>query len=66
VVIIVGDFTGKIGDPTGKSKGRIALTDEQVQKNAATYCEQIFKNWIRIQLKYALTASGFPSLILKM
>lgn len=43
VVIIVGDFTGKIGDPTGKSKGRIALTDEQVQKNASTYCEQIFK-----------------------
>lgn len=43
VVIIVGDFTGKIGDPTGKSKGRIALTDEQVQKNATTYCEQIFK-----------------------
>ncbi|WP_313342598.1 tyrosine--tRNA ligase [Sedimentibacter sp.] len=43
VVIIVGDFTGKIGDPTGKSKGRIALTDEQVQKNSITYCEQIFK-----------------------
>lgn len=43
VVIIVGDFTGKIGDPTGKSKGRIALTDEQVHKNSITYCEQIFK-----------------------
>lgn len=42
-VIIIGDFTGKIGDPTGKSKGRVALTDEQVKKNALTYCEQIFK-----------------------
>ncbi|MDF2904252.1 MAG: tyrosine--tRNA ligase [Bacillus sp. (in: firmicutes)] len=42
-VIIIGDFTGKIGDPTGKSKGRIALTDEQVKENANTYCEQIFK-----------------------
>lgn len=42
-VIIIGDFTGKIGDPTGKSKGRIALTDEQVKENAKTYCEQIFK-----------------------
>ncbi|HYH03261.1 MAG TPA: tyrosine--tRNA ligase, partial [Bacillota bacterium] len=42
-VIIIGDFTGKIGDPTGKSKGRVALTDEQVKKNAKTYCEQIFK-----------------------
>lgn len=42
-VIIIGDFTGKIGDPTGKSKGRIALNDEQVKENAKTYCEQIFK-----------------------
>lgn len=42
-VIIIGDFTGKIGDPTGKSKGRVALTDEQVKENAKTYCEQIFK-----------------------
>ncbi len=43
VVIIIGDFTGKIGDPTGKAKGRVALSDEQVHANAETYCEQIFK-----------------------
>ncbi|WP_339214505.1 tyrosine--tRNA ligase [Ornithinibacillus sp. FSL M8-0202] len=43
VVIIIGDFTGRIGDPTGKAKGRIALSDEQVKINAKTYCEQIFK-----------------------
>lgn len=42
-VIIIGDFTGRIGDPTGKSKGRVALTDEKVKENAMTYCEQIFK-----------------------
>lgn len=42
-IIVIGDFTGKIGDPTGKSKGRTALSDEQVRANAATYCEQIFK-----------------------
>lgn len=42
-IIVIGDFTGKIGDPTGKSKGRVALTDEQVIENAKTYCEQIFK-----------------------
>lgn len=42
-VIIIGDFTGRIGDPTGKSKGRMALTDEKVKENALTYCEQIFK-----------------------
>lgn len=42
-VIIIGDFTGKIGDPSGKSKGRNALTDKQVKENARTYFEQIFK-----------------------
>ncbi|XTR36790.1 tyrosine--tRNA ligase [Paraclostridium tenue] len=43
VVIIIGDFTGKIGDPTGKSKARKALTTEQVLENAKTYEEQILK-----------------------
>lgn len=43
VVIIIGDFTGRIGDPTGKAKGRAALSDEQVRVNAKTYFEQIFK-----------------------
>lgn len=42
-VIIIGDFTGKIGDPTGKSVTRKPLTKVQVQENAATYMEQIFK-----------------------
>jgi tyrosyl-tRNA synthetase len=42
-VIVIGDFTGKIGDPTGKSKGRKALTEEEVLKNAETYKKQIFK-----------------------
>ena len=42
-VIIIGDFTGKIGDPTGKAKGRKALSDEEVKKNAETYKAQIFK-----------------------
>lgn len=43
VVIIIGDFTGRIGDPTGKAKGRVALSDEIVKEHAKTYCEQIFK-----------------------
>lgn len=42
-VIVIGDFTGKIGDPTGKAKGRKPLTDEQVRANAKTYEKQIFK-----------------------
>lgn len=43
VIIIIGDFTGMIGDPTGKSKTRKPLTKEQVEENAKTYQEQIFK-----------------------
>lgn len=42
-IIIIGDFTGMIGDPTGKSKARKQLTKSQVEKNARTYEKQIFK-----------------------
>lgn len=42
-VIIIGDFTGMIGDPSGKSKTRKPLTKEQVLENAKTYEKQIFK-----------------------
>ena len=42
IVIIIGDFTAKIGDPTGKSKGRKAMTDGEVLVNALTYQEQVF------------------------
>lgn len=42
-IIIIGDFTGMIGDPTGKSKTRKQLTKNQVKENAKTYEKQIFK-----------------------
>lgn len=42
-LIVIGDFTGMIGDPTGKSKTRKPLTREQVMDNAKTYEQQIFK-----------------------
>ena len=42
-VIIIGDFTGMIGDPTGRSKTRKQLTWEEVVENAKTYENQIFK-----------------------
>lgn len=41
-VIVIGDYTGMIGDPTGKSKTRKQLTAEEVRRNADTYMEQIF------------------------
>ena len=43
VVFLIGDFTGLIGDPTGKSKTRPQLTREEINKNAETYKEQVFK-----------------------
>lgn len=43
VIFLIGDFTGMIGDPTGVSETRRALTKEQVLENAKTYQRQIFK-----------------------
>jgi tyrosyl-tRNA synthetase len=43
IYFLIGDFTGMIGDPTGKSETRKALTREDVLKNAETYKEQVFK-----------------------
>ena len=43
VVFLIGDFTGMIGDPTGKSATRKALTREEVAANAETYKRQVFK-----------------------
>jgi tyrosyl-tRNA synthetase len=43
VVFLIGDFTGMIGDPTGKSETRKPLTREQVLSNAETYRRQVFK-----------------------
>jgi tyrosyl-tRNA synthetase len=43
VILVIGDFTGMIGDPTGKSETRKPLTRAEIQANAHTYAEQIFK-----------------------
>lgn len=43
IIIIIGDFTGRIGDPSGKSETRKPLTEEDVMVNARTYQEQIFR-----------------------
>jgi tyrosyl-tRNA synthetase len=43
IIFLIGNFTATIGDPSGKSKTRKALSDEEVAKNAETYQEQIFK-----------------------
>ena len=43
IYFLIGDFTAKIGDPTGKSKTRPILTDEEVMENAKTYSQQVGK-----------------------
>lgn len=43
VILLIGDFTARIGDPSGRSSTRPQLTEEEVQKNAETYTNQAFK-----------------------
>lgn len=54
IQLIIGDFTGKIGDPTGKSAARNQLTDEEVKHNAKTYFEQFGKviDMEKVELHY--------------
>lgn len=57
IQLVIGDFTGKIGDPTGKSVARNQLTDEEVKFNAQTYFEQFGKvlNMEKVELHYNST-----------
>ena len=43
VLFLIGDFTGMIGDPSGKNATRPPLTREEIAQNAATYADQVFK-----------------------
>ena len=43
IIFVIGDFTGMIGDPSGKSKTRVPMTFEQVRKNGESYYEQVTK-----------------------
>jgi tyrosyl-tRNA synthetase len=43
IYFLIGDYTAKIGDPSGKNSTRPPLTDEQIKVNAQTYAEQVFK-----------------------
>jgi tyrosyl-tRNA synthetase len=43
IVFLIGDFTARIGDPSGRSKMRPVMTDEQIKTNTQTYVDQVFK-----------------------
>src|SRR5579872_4275965 len=54
VVLVIGDFTARIGDPTGRNELRPPLTTEQIDANMRTYAEQAFKvlDMERVRLEY--------------
>jgi len=64
-VLIVGDFTGKIGDPSGRSKTRPQLTDAEVKKNMERYSDQIFKILNREQTEVRYNSEWLAKLTAK-
>ena len=54
VIFLIGDFTAKIGDPSGKSKTRPSLSEEEIKKNAKTYFEQVGKilDTKKVEIRY--------------
>lgn len=71
VVLIIGDYTAKIGDPSGRSKTRPPLTDKEIKANAKTYFKQVGKilNMRKTEVQYNskwLKKMKFADLILLM
>ncbi|MGC3874783.1 tyrosine--tRNA ligase [Halomonas sp. GXIMD04776] len=62
VIFLIGDFTGRIGDPSGKNVTRKPLTEEEVKANAETYREQVFKILDRDKTEVRFNAEWFTSL----
>ncbi len=62
VYFLIGDFTAMIGDPTGRSETRPALTKEQVLENAKTYKEQVFKILDPEKTKVVFNSSWFSKM----
>ncbi|MBY0437874.1 MAG: tyrosine--tRNA ligase, partial [Burkholderiales bacterium] len=59
VIFLIGDFTGMIGDPTGKSATRPPLTRENVAANAETYRQQVFKVLDEARTEVAFNSTWF-------
>jgi tyrosyl-tRNA synthetase len=62
VIFLIGDFTGMIGDPTGKNATRKPLTREDVLANAETYAEQVFKVLDREKTELRFNAEWFGNM----
>ena len=70
VIFLIGDFTGQVGDPSGVNETRPVLTEDQLNKNAETYKEQVFKildpDKTEIRFNSELMKSVDPSEFIKM
>ena len=62
VLFLIGDFTGMIGDPTGKSATRPPLSQDEVKKNAESYAEQVFKILKREQTEVVFNSKWLTDL----
>jgi tyrosyl-tRNA synthetase len=62
VIFLIGDFTGLIGDPTGKNVTRKPLSREDIQANAATYAEQVFKVLDRARTEVRFNSEWFDAM----
>ncbi|OLF36660.1 tyrosine--tRNA ligase [Psychrobacter sp. Cmf 22.2] len=59
IYFLIGDYTAKIGDPSGKNSTRPPLTDEQIKANAQTYAEQVFKILDKEKTKIVFNSEWF-------
>lgn len=62
VVLIIGDYTAMVGDPSGKTSGRPPLTREQILENVATYKEQVYKILSKDNLDIVFNGTWFEKL----
>jgi tyrosyl-tRNA synthetase len=62
VIFLIGDFTGMIGDPAGKNATRPPLSREQIEDNAKTYKEQVFKILAADKTEVAFNSTWFDSM----
>ncbi len=61
-IFLIGDFTGRIGDPSGKSSTRPPMTDIEIEENAKTYAEQVFKILDREKTEIRFNSEWFSTM----
>src|SRR6188768_3431869 len=62
VIFLIGDFTGMIGDPTGKNVTRKPLSEEEIRDNAVTYAQQVYKILDREKTEVRFNSEWFKEL----